>query len=245
MMAVQDLNLLALVPARGGSKGIPGKNLRCVGGRSLVAHAARVALGVKAIDAAILSTDDADIAAEGARHGLEVPFIRPAELSGDGARSVDVWRHAWLEAEALHGRTYHLSVLLEPTSPLRRVEDVERTIEALLTSGADSCFTVSQTPAHYTPQKTLLIRSDGLADFYLPVAQAETIRQLIPSYYHRNGLCYVVRRAHLVDGRMIVEPGSLPLVIERPVVNIDEPFELELADWLLRHQLEKREPDHA
>jgi CMP-N-acetylneuraminic acid synthetase len=194
---------------------------------------------VKSIDAAILSTDDAEIAAEAERYGLEVPFLRPMELSGDEARSVDVWRHAWLQAEKIHGRTYHISVLLEPTSPLRRADDIERTIQVLLANSVDCCFTVSPTPAHYTPQKTLKIRSDGLVDFFLPASQAQTIRQHIPEYYHRNGVCYAVRRQHLVDRGQIVTPGSFPLVINRPLVNIDEPFELDLANWL--HGLQANE----
>lgn len=231
-MVVKNLRVLAVVPARGGSKGIPRKNLRLVGDYSLVAHAARVAMEVKSIDTAILSTDDPEIAAEGERFGLEVPFLRPAELSGDNSLSVSVWRHAWLQMEALQGCVYDLSVLLEPTSPLRRPEDVEVAINSLITSGADCCFTVSQTPAHYTPQKSLIIRSDGATDFYLQSSEAQTIRQLIPPCYHRNGVCYVVRRQHLVECGLIVTPGSLPIIIDRPVVNIDEPFELDLANWL-------------
>lgn len=235
-MAIRDLRVLAVVPARGGSKGIPGKNLRRVGDRSLVAHAAGIARNLAWVDAAILSTDDPEIAAEGERYGLEVPFLRPAALSGDFATSVDVWRHAWLEAEQRHGCRFDLSILLEPTSPLRRAEDVERAIEALLASGAACCFTVSETPAHFSPQKTLWIRPDQRIEFFLPVDQSETIRQRIPAYVHRNGICYVVRRAHLIDNGKIVEPGSLPLLIERPVVNIDDPFELELANWLYQRQ---------
>ncbi|MFM7087556.1 MAG: cytidylyltransferase domain-containing protein [Cyanobium sp.] len=244
-MAIRDLRVLAVVPARGGSKGIPGKNLRRVGDRSLVAHAAGIACKLACVDAAILSTDDPEIAAEGERHGLEVPFLRPAALAGDFATSVDVWRHAWLEAERGHGCRFDISILLEPTSPLRRLEDVERAIEALLASGADCCFTVSETPAHFSPQKTLWIRPDQRIEFYLPVAESETIRQRIPAYVHRNGICYVVRRGHLIEGGKIIEPGSLPVLIERPVVNIDDPFELDLANWLYQRQLSEGLASHA
>lgn len=235
-MAIRDLRVLAVVPARGGSKGVPRKNLRLVGDLTLVAHAARIAHELSFLDAAILSTDDPEIAREGASHGLEVPFLRPAELSGDFATSVEVWRHAWLAAERLHECRYDLSILLEPTSPLRRANDVERALHALLESGADCCFTVSQTPAHFSPQKTLLIRPDQRIDFFLPFKKTQTIRQKIPDYVHRNGICYVVRRSHLVEHCRIVEPGSLPLLIERQVVNIDDPFDLELANWLYQRE---------
>lgn len=226
------LRILVVVPARGGSKGIPRKNLRAVGGRSLVAHAASIASSIKLVDAAILTTDDPEIAAEGIRFGLDVPFIRPVELSSDVSTTVDVWRHAWLAAEGYYAKKFDISILLEPTSPLRRLEDIERTLYALLKSGVDCSFTVSPTPAHYTPEKTLMITSDQRIDYYLPADKVQTIRQLIPPYVHRNGICYVVRRAHLVDKGMIVTPGSLPILIDRPVVNIDELCELEYANWL-------------
>src|SRR6201989_3026757 len=114
-MAINGLRVLAVVPARTGSKGIPGKNLCRVGGKSLVALAAEVSLSVGTIDRAVLSTDDEAIAEEGRRAGLAVPFLRPQELATDRARSVDVWRHAWLATEAVDGCQYDLSVLLEPT----------------------------------------------------------------------------------------------------------------------------------
>ena len=233
-MSVADCRVLVVVPARGGSKGIPRKNLQLVGGRSLVAHAATIANSLTWCDTAMLSTDDLEIAAEGIKYGLEVPFIRPFNFSGDQALSIDVWRHAWLTMETLHNCTYDLSILLEPTSPMRMVDDIEIATNALLESGASCCFTVSRTPAHYCPEKTLVVREDQRIDFYLPLERAQTIRQKIPPYFYRNGICYVVRRQHLIDNKLIVTPGSLPVMIDRPVVNIDEPFDLVLANWLFQ-----------
>lgn len=118
-MSFRSHTVLAVVPARGGSKGIPRKNLRTIGGRSLVAHA-------DWIDAAVFSTDDAEIAEEGRHNGLKVSFMRPPRLAHDRAGSIAVWRHAWLASESHFGARFDLSVLLEPTSPMRRPEDVER-----------------------------------------------------------------------------------------------------------------------
>jgi CMP-N,N'-diacetyllegionaminic acid synthase len=140
-------DVLAVVPARGGSKGVPGKNLREVGGASLVARAAVVARAVPRIGPAVLSTDDEASAAAGPRAGLEVPFLRPAELAGDLALGVDAWRHAWLASEEVFGRRFEVAVLLEPSSPLRRAEDVERTLDALLSGPHLVAATVSPTPA--------------------------------------------------------------------------------------------------
>jgi CMP-N,N'-diacetyllegionaminic acid synthase len=233
---IGGLSVLAVVPARGGSKSIPRKNLKTVGGISLVARAAQVVAALPMIDAALISTDDPEIAAEAKAHGLDAPFVRPPELSGDGATSVDMWRHAWLAAEAHYGRRFDLSVLLEPTSPLRRPADVERTLRALVDAGAPAAATVSPTPAHYTPQKTLKINDNGEIDFYLEGGAKHSLRQGIPAYYHRNGLCYAVTRDHLVNQGCIIDRGAVAVVVDRRVVNIDEVFELELAEWLLERE---------
>jgi CMP-N,N'-diacetyllegionaminic acid synthase len=233
---IGGLAVLAVVPARGGSKSIPRKNLKTVGGISLVGRAAQVAAALPMLDAALISTDDAEIAAEAKKHGLDAPFMRPPELSGDTATSVDMWRHAWLAAEAHYGKRFDLSVLLEPTSPLRRPEDVERTLRALIDNGAPAAATVSLTPAHYTPHKTLKINGKGEIEFYLEGGAKHSLRQGIPAYYHRNGLCYAVTRDHLVNQGCIIDRGAVAVVVDRHVVNIDDLLELELAEWLLERE---------
>ncbi len=238
-MAVEGRAVLAVVPARGGSKGLPGKNLRHLGGQSLVARAAVAARALDEIDAAVLSTDDAGIAAEGRRHGLDVPFLRPAELSDDSARSVDAWRHAWLESEAHFARRFDVSVLLEPTSPLRTPGDISGTLAALLDGGYDAAATVSPTPAHFAPQKTLTVGSDGHIRFF-DENNWTARRQDAPQYVHRNGLCYAALRETVVDRGMIVERNCVAVVIERPVVNIDDPFDLEFAEFLMARQADQR-----
>ena len=233
---VAGISVLAVVPARGGSKGIPGKNLRVVGGQSLVGRVARLASSLAWIDRAILSTDDAQIAAEGVRHGLDVPFLRPAELASDTASSADMWRHAWLAAEAHFGTHFDVSLLLEPTSPLRTADDLEATMDTLVAGGHRTAATVSPNPAHFTPHKCLTV-SDGRIGFYLPDGARFSTRQFIPdAYYHRNGLCYAASRAALVEDGEIIGDDCAAVVVDRPLVNIDEPFELELAEWLLERQ---------
>ena len=233
---IDGLTVLAVVPARGGSKSIPRKNLKTVGGISLVGRAAQVAAALPMIDAALISTDDREIAAEAQKHGLDAPFMRPPELSGDTATSVDMWRHAWLAAEAHYGKRFDLSVLLEPTSPLRRPEDVERTLRALIDNGAPAAATVSLTPAHYTPHKTLKINEKNEIEFYLEGGAKHSLRQGIPAYYHRNGLCYAVTRDQLVNQGCIIDRGAVAVIVDRHVVNIDDVLELELAEWLLERE---------
>lgn len=243
-MSINELSVLAIVPARGGSKGIPGKNLKLLNGKSLVALAADVAAAVPEIDAALLSTDDEKIAAEGRRAGLDVPFLRPEYLASDRAGSIEMWQHAWLAAEDHYDRRFDVSVLLEPTSPLRRPADVKLALRLLFDTEAESVVAVSPTPAHFTPHKALSIDTGGLLEFYAADGAAYSNRHLIPRFFHRNGVCYVVRRQTLVESGKIFTPTTRPLVIERPVVNIDDPFDLELAEWLLSKEVvgEDRRP---
>jgi CMP-N-acetylneuraminic acid synthetase len=224
--------VLAVVPARGGSKGIPRKNLQPVRGLSLVARAGRVLAEASFVDRAVCSTDDPQIAEEAAKYGLLVPQLRPAGLSDDAAKSVDVWRHVWRDIEQRDGVTYELSVLIEPTSPLRRASDVEATLAALLDSEAKAAATVSPTPAHYTPHKTLTVGERGRIGFYLDGGARFSRRQDIPSYYHRNGVCYAARRETVVERGTILEEDCVAVVLDRPLVNIDDRTDLELAEYL-------------
>jgi CMP-N-acetylneuraminic acid synthetase len=239
-MAYRDLGVLAVVPARGGSKGVPRKNLQIVGGSSLIARAAAVVRSLDWVDAALISTDDPEMAEEGRRHGLEAPFLRPAALATDNAGAAETWRHAWLEAERLHGRRYDLSIWLQPTSPLRRPEDVERTVAAMLDGGHAAAATMSRVPAHHTPEKTFVVDPGGVMRFYAAAGARHTSRQSIPAYYTRNGHCYAVRRATLVDRLHIVEEDCLAVEIDRFIVNIDEPIEIELAEWALAREARLR-----
>jgi CMP-N,N'-diacetyllegionaminic acid synthase len=235
-MAYEGQSVLAVVPARGGSKGIPDKNLRHVGGLSLVARAAQTAKALDWIDAAIVSTDDERIAAEARAHGIEAPFLRPAELSSDTANSIDMWKHAWTAAEKHYGRRFDISVLLEPTSPMRRGADVTETVRVLLAGNHKAAATVSRAPAHFTPQKCLTV-TDGLVGFYHAAGAQHSLRQSVPRYYFRNGVCYALKRATLLDEGRILGADTVAVVIERPIVNIDEPLDLEIAEFLLSREV--------
>jgi CMP-N,N'-diacetyllegionaminic acid synthase len=232
-VAILGKTVLAVVPARGGSKGIKDKNLRVVAGRSLVAHAAASLAGLEWIDRAVLSTDDPRIAEEGLRCGLEVPFMRPAELATDLADAIDMWRHAWLASEAYYGIQFDVSVLIQPTTPTRLPEDIEAAARLLITSHAKAVASVSRTPGHYTPEKTLRIDEEGRLHPYLKDGLKYVARQMIPTYYYRNGLVYAVTRTSLIDERNLMEHECLPLVIERDIANIDEPIDLEWAEFLM------------
>lgn len=235
-MAWEGKRILAVVPARGGSKGIPRKNLCRVGGRSLIAHTADTIKALDWIDQAVLSTDDKEMAEEGRVHGLEVPFLRPAELSGDSSSSVGMWQHAWFESEGHFQCRFDISILLQPTTPLRKPEEVEQTVQALVEGNHQAAATVSPVPGHFTPQKILTMNPTGCLDYYLKDGSQHSLRQSIPPYFSRNGLCYAVTRETLLDKGFIIEHDCVGVIIDRPIVNIDEPIELDFANFVYQQE---------
>jgi CMP-N-acetylneuraminic acid synthetase len=228
--------VLAVVPARAGSTGIRGKNLRPVAGTPLVETAGRVAAQLDWIDYAVLSTDGVEIARAGERAGLRVPFMRPDALATDTAVAIDVWRHAWTACEQHVGCRFDLSILLEPTSPMRTPQDVERTVEMMLKGGYDSAATVSPIPAKFSAERAVNLSSQGALSLNADPDLANGPRQAIPIRYSRNGICYVVTREALLERGLILGEHCLGVVIERPVINIDEPHELAFADWWLSQE---------
>lgn len=228
--------VFALIPARGGSRGVPRKNLALLDGRTLIAHVAAVAAELDWLDAVVLSTDDEEIAEEGRRVGLDVPFLRPAELATDQARAADVWIHAWHRMEDRDGVRYDASVLLEPSSPLRIAEDVTRTVAALLDGPHAAAATISRTPSRWNAYKAVNAGPDGVLTPVLGDAGLEPIRQRTPEHHHRNGACYAVRRDTLLERGQVFEEDCVGVPVEREIVNIDEPADLDLARWLVERQ---------
>lgn len=229
-------DVLAVIPARGGSIGIPHKNLREAGGISLVGRAARFARSLPQVGAVVVSSDDPAIIAEARAHGADAPFVRPEDLSHGSALSVDTWRHAWLESEAHYGRRFEVSILLEPTSPLRRAADAEAVLEALRDPAFQSAATVTQIPRNLSPPKVFRRADTGRLIPNVEDTEAASIRQLLEPYYRRNGLCYAVRREAVVDNRTIIGHDCAGILTEREVVSIDDMDELALADRLLREE---------
>jgi CMP-N,N'-diacetyllegionaminic acid synthase len=238
-MTWADHRVFALVPARGGSRGVPRKNLAPLDGRSLIAHVADVLAELDWLDAAILSTDDEEIAAEGRRLALDVPFLRPAELATDEARAADVWAHAWRWIEERDGVRYDASVLLEPSCPLRIAEDVTRTIAALFDGGHAAAATTSRTPSRWNAYKAVRSGPDGVLTPVLGEEGLEPIRQRTPEHHHRNGACYAVRRDTLLVHGHVFEQDCVGVPVERDIVNIDEPADLAYARWLVEQRGEQ------
>jgi len=231
---IEGKRILAVVPARGGSKGISMKNLREVCGVPLVAITGRVLQRMPVIDRAVISTDHDDIAAAGEENGIDAPFRRPESLSGDRIGDWDVLSHALQEMEKQDGCQYDVVVMLQPTSPLRTPVQVGGCITMLLDGGYDAVWTVSPTDSKGHPLKQLVIREDGEMDYYDPRGAEIIARQQLTPVYHRNGVAYAITRECLLDYGDIKGKRTGAYVIEEPLANIDTEEDLEWAEILAR-----------
>lgn len=229
---IEGRSVLAVVPARGGSKGIPLKNLREVGGRSMIARVGDVVREVPEIDRAVVSTDHDQIADHAQRAGLAAPFYRPAELSGDYIGDLDVLLHALQATEAIDGIVYDIVVMLQPTSVLRTPDEVSAAIHMLVEGGWDSVWTVSPTDSKAHPLKQLTA-TDGALGYYDSGGSGIIARQQLQPVYHRNGVAYALTRNCLVEQRTIMGRRAGALVLERHHISIDTEWDISLAEFVL------------
>lgn len=233
---IEGRKVLAVVPARGGSKGIALKNLRKIGGRPLVALAGDVARRVPEIDRAVVSTDHDEIAKVAAQAGLEASFRRPPELSGDRIGDWDVLNHALLSTEALDGVPYDIVVMLQPTSPLRQIADVSASIRMLVSGDYDAVWTVSETDSKSHPFKQLTV-ADGRLELYDPRGAAIVARQQLSRLYHRNGIAYAITRQCLVEQRTVKGARTGAHIVCGPHISIDTEWDIDLIEFALQKGL--------
>jgi len=232
MSAVSRELVLGLVPARGGSKGVPGKNVKLLAGRSLLEYTARAARESGVLDRIILSTDSADIAEAGRRVGLEVPFMRPPALAGDDTPMLPVIQHALAET-ARGGWSPDLVVLLQPTSPLRRPDHIRDAVKLLRETSADSVVTVVELPRHLSPDYVMRIEHGRLKPF-LPDGTRVTRRQDARPAYSRDGTVYAFRRATLEKFGGLYGEDCRPLLIDsKESLSIDSPTDWDEAERVL------------
>lgn len=226
-------HILAVVPARGGSKGIKNKNLREVRGIPLVGWVGKVLADLPAVDRAVVSTDSPAIAECAERYGIAAPFYRPESISGDRIGDLDVLVHALNECEKLDNARYDVVVMLQPTSPLRRAEHVRACYEKLDAELLDSVWTVSETDSKAHPYKQLTIR-EGRLGYWDPENGPRIIaRQQLGKLYHRNGVAYAITRECLLEQKTIFGRKAAAIVIDEPLANIDVELDLEWAAFLM------------
>lgn len=233
MQNTRTPSFLGLIPARGGSKRIPRKNLVAVAGKPLLAWTIDAARSAHQLDRLILSTDDDEIAALGRRHGAEVPFMRPPQLASDTATGHDVVVHA-VKTLAERGRQFDYVVVLQPTSPLRGHQDIDDAITLLLNKGADAVVSVCQTD--HPPEWSNTLPDDlSMRDFLRPGVR-NTRSQDLPTSYRLNGAIYIYDCARLLrDEIQEMERNTFAYIMPRlRSIDIDEEIDLQIAEFLLQ-----------
>ena len=236
-MSATTWNVLGLIPARGGSKGVPGKNIRPLCGKPLLQYTAEAALAARHLSRVILSTDDEEIARVGERCGLQVPFLRPAQLAQDQTPMLPVVQHAltWLES---CGERLSAVCLLQPTNPLRRSEDIDGCIELFVREGADAVVTVLPVPHKHNPHWVYFRSDEGTLQISTGEIEPIPSRQLLPAAYHREGSVYVTRTSVIKNEKSLYGGRLLGYLMEpEQSVNIDSFEDWQRAESLIAQQV--------
>lgn len=222
---------LAIIPARGGSKRIPRKNIKPFCGKPMIAWSIEAALESGCFDRVIVSTDDAEIAEVARQYGAEVPFMRPLELSDDHTGTIPVIRHA-IETINSQGRAVEQACCLYATAPFIRAEDLRRGLEMLQGSGSDYAFSV--TSYAFPIQRAIRLTPEGRVEMFNP-EHFSTRSQDLEEAYHDAGQFYWGRADAWLQGKMIFSPASLPVMLPRHrVQDIDTPEDWVRAEWLFK-----------
>ena len=243
-MIVNDNQLpgrvLAVIPARGGSKGVARKNIRSIGGKPLIAYTIEMANAIRhMLYRAVVSTDDPEIESVARRYGGDVPFLRPAELSGDRVPTLPVLQHAVKFVEEQGQTTIDWVLLLQPTTPFRSIEDIDATLALAQQGGCDSIISVVQVFAEH-PIFIKRIENERLLPFNLVEKEGTRRQDCHPPAYIRNGAVYLTRRDIIMNANSIWGEVIRPYVMppERSV-NIDGELDLKLAEALIRERQEQ------
>ena len=225
--------ILAIIPARGGSKRLPGKNIKKIGGKPMIAHAILAAKRSKYIDRVIVSTDDLKIAKVAKKYGAEAPFLRPAELASDTATSLSVLKHAVTYLESNDKFKPDIVVLIQPTNPLVQSNDINGTIEKMIATKTNSCFTVAEISQR--PEWMYRIERNK-PELYIKTGLENKRSQDLPKLAIVNGAVYAVKYNVLMKKNLITDNSntSIYLMPRERSADIDEPFDFELAEFLFK-----------
>ncbi len=227
--------VVAFVFARGGSKGVPRKNLQLVAGKPLIAHAIGAAQASRYVERVFVSTEDEEIAAMARLWGAEVPFMRPVELAGDDAPEISSWQHALRAVQQILHLTVGTFVSVPATSPLRLPADIDACVEALASCDADIVITV--TPARRHPMFNMVVLDpQGYARVAVNDENRFFRRQAAPPVFDMSTVAFVARPEYVLHAGHVLEGRVKTVTIdERRAIDIDTPLDLEIARLLWAH----------
>ena len=223
--------ILGLIPARGGSKGLPGKNLKNLSGKPLIAWTVEASLQSKYIDKTVVTTDSKDIASIAKKYGASTPFLRPAELAGDTARSVDAVFHT-LEQLAKAGEIYDITVFMQPTSPLRTAENIDNALEYFFKKKANSVISVCE--CEHSPVWSNILPHDNNMTGFVREEYKNLPRQKIPTHYRINGAIYIGYNNYIKENDGFLAKETCAYIMEeKNSVDIDTIIDFKLAEIIL------------
>lgn len=224
------MRVLGVIPARGGSKGLPKKNIMKLGDKPLIAWSIDTALKSTLIDKVIVSTDCIEISDIAKKYGAKVPFIRPSELASDTATSKDVLLHT-VEYFQSEKERYDYIVLLQPTTPFRKAEDIDAMINKAIDSDVDMVVSVTETTSN---PYYVLFEEDGAGLLKKSKEATFTRRQDCPNVYEYNGSIYVIKTSALLDQDTLMLDKVIKYEMDKfHSVDIDDQFDFDYAKFLL------------
>lgn len=225
--------VLGIIPARSGSKGIPKKNIALLAKRPLIEYTFDAARGSKLINRFILSTDSEEIAAVGRKNNIEVPFLRPKELSRDETPTLPVIKHALSFMKDNLEYFAEIILILQPTAPLRKAKHIDEALDLLIKSEADSIVSVVEVPHQYNPHFIMKIKDGGLS-FYKKDGIDFTRRQDLPKVYSRNGAIYAIKVGPFLKENSLYGKKCLPYIMDfNESINIDTLNDFYIAESFL------------
>jgi CMP-N,N'-diacetyllegionaminic acid synthase len=230
----KDKKFLAIIPARGGSKGIPNKNIMNICGKPLIAYTIEAGKKSKYIDEIMVSTDSEAIKEISEQYGAKVPFLRPEQLSDDSAKSIDVVIHA-MDFYKNNNINFDYVVLLQPTSPLRTCEHLDKSIEKLIESNRSSLVSVREADENPVIMRT--IQDEKLREV-ISFSGSNLRRQDLPTFYIFNGALYINSYEMLVNEKRFVDENTIPYVMDKETsVDIDTMLDAKLVEVIIKENM--------
>jgi|688.fasta_scaffold277714_2 CMP-N,N'-diacetyllegionaminic acid synthase len=229
------MEVLAIIPARGGSKGIPNKNIKLLNGIPLLEYTTTSAIKSKFINRIILSTDDKNIADLGIKLGVEVPFLRPSSLAKDDTPSLPVFINTLEELEKREGYKPDVIIVLQPTSPLRSTIHIDEAMELYLSRSCDSLVSICDVPHNMNPFSVMKMNSENMLDVFLEYDESNNLRQKKPKFFARNGAAiYIFNYDCLMRKNSIYGDSILGYKMNKiSSIDIDDEFDWEIASLFL------------
>ena len=234
---INNKKILAITLARGGSKTVPKKNIKKILGKPLIAYTIEEVLKSKYIDDYIVSTDSKEIAKVSIKYGAKVPFYRPKNISNDKAAPQDALYHGLTEYEKITKQKFDYILEIMCTNPLKNVSDIDKCIEKLHKTKADTVISVQRLFDHH-PIRIKKIENDLIKDFVLPENERTRRQDLRPEAYIRNGSIYAISRLTLIEHKSKIGKISRPYIMpEERSINIDEKIDFILAENIIKQKI--------